>query len=169
MYDVKKIGENIVALRKQKELSQEDLAEKLFVSRQAVSKWERGEALPDTENLIALSELFDVSIDALIKGEPKPKNESEVFEESANSEQFMEKPIDDTIFELQQTGDQLVEEMEEKMFSLTVEIPASNKQKPSNSQRRLSWFWHAFPYPIFITIVFFLWGFYGGWDISWTL
>lgn len=57
---------NLIRLRKEKGLSQEELADKLSVSRQAVSKWERGEALPDTDNLIRLAKLYNVSIDELV-------------------------------------------------------------------------------------------------------
>ena len=55
--------------RKKNNLSQEELAEKIGVSRQAVSKWERAEASPDTDNLIKLAEIYGVSLDELIKGE----------------------------------------------------------------------------------------------------
>ncbi|MCI5845165.1 MAG: helix-turn-helix transcriptional regulator [Oscillospiraceae bacterium] len=54
-------------LRSQAGLSQEGLADKLHVSRQSVSKWESGISFPEIEKLIAISELFDVSIDALLK------------------------------------------------------------------------------------------------------
>lgn len=57
---------NLIRLRKEKGLSQEELADKLSVSRQAVSKWERGEALPDTDNLIRLAKLYNVSIDEIV-------------------------------------------------------------------------------------------------------
>lgn len=60
---------NIVYLRKQKQMTQETLAEKLNVSRQAVSKWESGLTEPDIQTLIQLSEIFEVSLDELIKGE----------------------------------------------------------------------------------------------------
>lgn len=56
-------------LRKKNNLSQEELAEKLGVSRQAVSKWERSEASPDTDNLIALAKIYGLSLDELIYGE----------------------------------------------------------------------------------------------------
>ena len=55
-------------LRKQQGLSQEELAERLGVSRQAVSKWERSEASPDTDNLIALAKIYGLSLDELIYG-----------------------------------------------------------------------------------------------------
>lgn len=59
-------------LRKSNGLSQEELAEKIGVSRQAVSKWERAEASPDTENLILLSGLYRMSLDELVNPNNKP-------------------------------------------------------------------------------------------------
>ena len=55
-------------LRKQKGLSQEELAGRLNVSRQTVSNWEIGDSTPDMEKLVAMSELFDVSLDMLVLG-----------------------------------------------------------------------------------------------------
>lgn len=60
----------ISKLRTEKGLSQEELAQKVFVTRQAVSRWETGETVPNTETLKLLSRLFDVSINTLL-GEPR--------------------------------------------------------------------------------------------------
>lgn len=60
------IAQRLSARRKQAGLSQEALAERLGVSRQAVSKWERSESSPDTDNLIALAQLYGVSLDDLL-------------------------------------------------------------------------------------------------------
>ena len=60
----------LLELRSKKGLSQEELAEKVFVTRQAVSRWENGETVPNTETLKLLSRLFDVSINTLL-GEPR--------------------------------------------------------------------------------------------------
>lgn len=57
-------------LRTEKGLSQDELAEKVFVTRQAVSRWENGETVPNTETLKLLSKLFDVSINTLL-GSPR--------------------------------------------------------------------------------------------------
>jgi len=62
--------EVILELRNKKGLSQEELAEKVFVTRQAVSRWENGETVPNTETLKILSKLFDVSINTLL-GSPR--------------------------------------------------------------------------------------------------
>ncbi|MDD6090358.1 MAG: zinc ribbon domain-containing protein [Clostridiales bacterium] len=60
----------ILQLRTKKGLSQDELAEKLYVTRQAVSRWETGETVPNTETLKLLSKLFDVSINTLL-GSPR--------------------------------------------------------------------------------------------------
>ena len=65
------IADRLCELRKNSKLSQEQLAEKLGISRQAVSKWERGEASPDTDNLIALADVYDVSIDEILTGKSR--------------------------------------------------------------------------------------------------
>jgi len=62
-----KFNEKLQALRKEKGLSQEALAELLDVSRQAISKWESGQSYPETEKMIALTEMFGVTLDSLIK------------------------------------------------------------------------------------------------------
>ena len=61
------LGEKITDLRKKRGLSQEDLAITLGVSRQAVSKWELGDAMPDTDKVIALADYFDVTTDWLLR------------------------------------------------------------------------------------------------------
>ncbi len=63
------LSEKLYSLRKKNGLSQEQLAEKLNVSRQAISKWESGTAVPETEKLIAISNYFNVSIDYMVKDE----------------------------------------------------------------------------------------------------
>ena len=63
------IGEKIQRCRKEQKMSQEDLASRLGVSRQAVSKWELNESVPDTENVVELGRIFRVSLDYLLKAE----------------------------------------------------------------------------------------------------
>ena len=60
------IGTKITQLRKERKMSQEDLAHAMQISRQAVSKWENGQANPDTENLIHLAEIFQVDVNVLV-------------------------------------------------------------------------------------------------------
>lgn len=73
-------------LRKQKGFSQEELANRLNVSRQTISKWEVGESTPDMEKLVAISDLFEVSLDELVKGEESKMAEPSV--RIVNSELF---------------------------------------------------------------------------------
>ena len=61
-----KFDENLRNLRKDKDFSQEYLAEKMNVSRQTISKWENGTAMPDLKKLTDLASLFDVSMDELL-------------------------------------------------------------------------------------------------------
>lgn len=70
------LGSRIKKLRKENNLSQEQLAEKLNVSRQAISKWESNKAYPDIDNLILLRDIFNVTLDDLIIGENNTKNEN---------------------------------------------------------------------------------------------
>lgn len=60
------LANRLADLRKEHGYSQEELADKLKVSRQAVSKWERGEASPDTDNLIELAKIYNISLDELV-------------------------------------------------------------------------------------------------------
>lgn len=70
--------------RKQHGLSQEELAEKIGVSRQAVSKWERAEASPDTDNLIELAKIYGVTLDELLGGQTGEKTETSEAADSDN-------------------------------------------------------------------------------------
>ena len=67
------LGEKICTLRTGKGLSQEDLAAKLEVSRQSVSKWETGQSVPDLEKIIKLADLFGVSVDELAREGERPQ------------------------------------------------------------------------------------------------
>jgi transcriptional regulator with XRE-family HTH domain len=70
------IADRILTLRKSKGMSQEQLAEAIGVSRQAVSKWESEQASPDPEKIIAMSGIFGVTTDYLLKGiEPEKEDE----------------------------------------------------------------------------------------------
>ena len=75
-----RLGETILKKRQARELSQEKLAELVGVSRQAVSKWEVGDAIPDTDKLIPLARALGITVDELLGNVPE---EDEVQEESA--------------------------------------------------------------------------------------
>ena len=63
------LPQNLQYLRKRDKITQEDLADKLGVSRQSVSKWETGEAYPETDKLILICDLFGTTLDELIRGD----------------------------------------------------------------------------------------------------
>lgn len=84
------IANRLVQLRKQNNLSQEQLAEKIGVSRQAVSKWERSEASPDTDNLILLARLYNVSLDELLKTEDDIPDYNDSVEKTTSTAEMPE-------------------------------------------------------------------------------
>jgi len=71
------IGQRLAARRRTHGLSQEELAARLGLSRQAVSNWERAETAPDTDNLIALAKLYGVTLDELLQSEPSSAEDSQ--------------------------------------------------------------------------------------------
>lgn len=95
------IGERITTLRKQKEMSQGELAKALSISRQAVSKWESDQSSPDTLNLIKLSDLLDTQVEFLATGRHTPKTTRTpppvyvnlIQNEDKIQERIIEKPV----------------------------------------------------------------------------
>lgn len=77
-----KFAEKLKCIRKQAGMSQEQLAEKLGVSRQAITKWETDAGIPDIENIIAVSSLFDISIDELLMDEKEVRKPADYLFES---------------------------------------------------------------------------------------
>ena len=71
--DQQKIGEFLKTLRKEKKLTQEELADKMNVSRRTVSRWETGSNLPDLSILVELADLYDVDMREIFNGERKDK------------------------------------------------------------------------------------------------
>ncbi len=83
--DQTKIGAFLKTLRKEKELTQEQLAEKLNVSNRSISRWETGSTLPDISILIELSEFYGVDIKEIINGERKSEDMNEETKELMNT------------------------------------------------------------------------------------
>ena len=83
--DQKKIGSFLKELRKEKGITQEELAEQLNVSGRTVSRWETGNNMPDISILIELAELYDVSIPEIVNGERKNESMNEEVKEVAQS------------------------------------------------------------------------------------
>ncbi|MBQ8278721.1 MAG: helix-turn-helix transcriptional regulator [Roseburia sp.] len=88
-----KFNENLVKYRKIKGLTQEDMAEKMQVSRQSVSKWENGEAVPELAKIIKLADILDVSLDVLCGREEKEHNSPESTYESKNTKKKCKNPF----------------------------------------------------------------------------
>lgn len=63
------LGEQLKCLREQQNMSREKLAQKMIVSRQTVFKWEKNKAYPTLDNLVKMSELYQITLDELVKGE----------------------------------------------------------------------------------------------------
>ena len=171
------LGNRLFELRKEASLSQEEFADKIGVSRQAVSKWERGEALPDTDNLINIAKLFKVSLDNLILNEitsescteDAPQAESEetaVLEESNDNDQE-ENSTDDVKVIVKPFQINIIQDEKEK------EEYYSFNETPTTKKRKFLRLLHNLPYPILVTVAYLLWGFLAsdnsGWQIGWTL
>ena len=86
-----KIGKFILELRTERGMTQNDLADLIPVTRQAVSRWEQGKSIPDSYTLMILSDLFDVTINELLNGERNVENEE------SNMEQIALEIIDENI------------------------------------------------------------------------
>ena len=82
------LGKQIKKYRIEKEYSQEDLANKIYVTRQSISNWENDKTYPDVNSLVLLSEIFQVSIDELIKGDLNKMKETIKKEEILKFNQY---------------------------------------------------------------------------------
>lgn len=78
MFDMKEIGCKIAKLRKEKNITQTELADQLGISFQAISNWERGESMPDIAKLVTLSQIFDISIDEILGNDRIAKTVSDI-------------------------------------------------------------------------------------------
>ena len=92
------IGERIYELRRKNSMSQEDLAEKMNVSRQSISKWESNQSVPEVEKLIQLSNIFNVSTDWILKGENSKKQTSQSNKNNLKSVQTVSTALNYTGF-----------------------------------------------------------------------
>lgn len=143
------LGKKLYEYRKKAGLSQEELSEKLGVSRQAISKWECGESLPDTDNLISISKLYGVSLDELVENATTVENLP--MEEKTSGQVLDEDELEEQ------------EEREEEAYF-------SYDGTPADTKRKILRVLHALPYPVIVTIAFLVWGFaFDGWAVAWTL
>lgn len=110
------LANNISYLRKKNGLTQEDLADYLHVSRQSVSKWETGESYPDTEKIIAICEKFNVTMDALVRGNlaETAKIDKEDTQIESISNNTSDKKDTESVFEDGSGNDDLINESEDE-------------------------------------------------------
>ncbi len=78
-----KFNQKLINLRTQKNLSQDELGKELKVARQTISKWESGETTPSMKRLVQMSDLFEVTLDELIKGEEDKFKKLEILNKKA--------------------------------------------------------------------------------------
>ena len=183
------IANRLCAYRKNSGMSQEELAEKVGVSRQAVSKWERGEASPDTDNLILLSKIYGVTLDELINKDPETKKtEQETTEDKVSFDHGIHvhsKEGDKVDIGLSgihvkdSDGDKVhigwngiyVEEDGEVHLSVG---KSDNDHVFYFDRKEKRWYkiWKGIPWPIICLIFYLIDGFvgnFGGWRYSWII
>lgn len=181
-------------LRKKNNLSQEELAEKLGVSRQAVSKWERSEASPDTDNLIGLAKIYGLSLDELIYGKKEEKKEE--AQEEPKDETKEEKNEGEKLFVDIDDGEEKVKISPEGIFveskdgekvrvgfnGIRIENVKYNDDdfddddfdddETDENDSHSTKFWLQVPYAVICTIAYLVCGFgnyFGGWALSWVV
>ena len=191
MTNAENLGKKLYELRKKSGLSQEEFADKLNVSRQAVSKWERGETLPDTENLITIAKLYGVSLDELIDNGVKPENDKQEEVKSENANQDNDANNQDVKVQISTDGIRVnVDDGNEKVeidldadgLNIDVKNPLDEIDEdeifftpdgnPKSGKHNIfTRILFALPYPVLVTIGFLLWGFLApnGFSVSWTL
>ena len=186
----------LVELRKKNNLSQEELAEKLGVSRQAVSKWERSEASPDTDNLIALAEIYGMSLDELIFGEKRGGADEEEKKDESEEQNRADK---DTvkigpagIFVKSKDGDEVSISLRginitsnDEDDDIDVDIDLDDDEDDDeddehgiktnikiDTSRLTGKLWIDLSYPVICVAAYLIFGFcnlFGGWGLSWII
>ena len=175
------IAQRLAELRRKKGYSQEALANALGLSRQAVSKWERAESSPDTENLIAIAKLYGVSLDELIRVAPEVEDDV-AFEnaeraeraerEAAMAAERTEREAADAEARAadRATAAQAAEAAAQasRAAARAAEAAAQASQNAEEGKRRRGP-WRSFPYGVVATLLFFILGFWGSFKTSWLI
>lgn len=173
------IANRLVELRSAKGWTQEELAEKLDVSRQAVSKWERAESSPELDKLMALSRLYGISLDSLLDTGFRPEasfppeesgscaqgkggGSAEERESGDPSGTYPESPappqqVPDVAAAARSAGGREEQEILEALAA----DDAPESVEPA--RRSAEWILGSFPYPIAVALVYLLLGFTGNW------
>ena len=169
-----KQGDYLKELRIKNKLSQEKLGERLGLSRQSVSKWEQGYAMPDTENLLKLSELYGISVDTILKcGEEEA---DETLQSDATDEMVTNDKADEAAAPPQQIQQMEADDAEQsdEGNKAEPEIIFIEKQehKEKKTHKKRGWFFIS--YPILMVILYAIIGayfgakgIYKGWYTGW--
>ncbi len=173
------ISTKLKDLRINEGISQEKLAEQLMVSRQAVSKWENGEALPDMENMVALARLYNISLDELVGINADKSGAADIKGDETNSA--------DADFEAADTVIEDGSDEKKSGFGMHIKLgdnidfkvgnPIDDEDDDDEDEDDLpkpksgvTGFLYSLPYPIIATISFFLLGALAdAWHIAWIL
>ena len=151
------IADRLVELRRSRGYSQEDLAAALGVSRQAVSKWERAESSPDTDNLIALARLYQISLDSLLLHTAAGGCAAAAAPEPEPSEPPPAAP-------------EREEDEASQIFAASAAWDAAEEAAVRQRRSRLRRSLNRFPYPVAITLIYLSLGFaFGWWHPGWML
>lgn len=169
------ISNRFYELRRKFGYSQEELADKLNVSRQAVSKWERGESSPDTNNLIALAKLYSISIDELLDYKPSIEQETKadfVDNTDNNNQSVADKTAesDNDSVNIYVNKDKYGNKNfhindKANVYSKVYTYKSDNKEQVWEGTRTSLWLeaFRSFPYPVMCAIAYLLMGFLGNW------
>ena len=180
MTNSESLGNKLYELRKKNGLSQEAFADRLGVSRQAVSKWECGESLPDTDNLITISKLFGVSLDELVGNSTEKE-----YDVAVSSAKHTERDRESVNCRMKKTAMKILTVLPYPVlvtvafllwgfladgwtvaWTLFVTIPVYESLIDCIRKRRFS----PFAYPVFITFVYLFIGMkWGLWHPYWVL
>lgn len=173
------IAQRLYELRRDHGYSQESLAEALDISRQAISKWERAESAPDMGNLIALADLYGITIDELVRpGEfyAEEARSSEAPSAGATDEAMDQEDAAPNASDSPETVDNAADTSTQPESSQTPEPPSDHKSvhahghvyTKSEEPARLKCGLRSFPYPLLIVVLFlFLALVLGMWEYVW--
>ncbi len=163
----------LCAYRKHNGYSQEEIAEKVGVTRQAVSKWERAEASPDLDNLILLSDIYGVTLDQLLNTDPvmkeEPQEDSVNFKNGIHVHSKNGDKVDISfkgIHVEDKNGDSV------HIGSGGINVPQHRHFFYNDKSQKFTQTWNRFPWPVVCVIVYLALGIFeilGGWAYSWVV
>ena len=144
------IANRLVELRKKAGLSQEELANKLGISRQSVSKWERAEASPDTDNLICLAQIYKVSLDDILKTDESIEEIAESAKKRTEADEVKITKDNNTVI-INSQG--------------TIKISAKEQKR-----RDIRHWFNRFPFPVVVACAYLVLGFVcNAWGTGWLV